>query len=203
MDNGTARVPAINKGPLRRGFRAGLALIGLATIGLLAAACGGGSTSLRIASADGTTTTIVASSGSSASDSSGESSVSEQLKFAQCMRSHAVSDFPDPSANGGQLQDIARSGVNTRTQAYQAALQACRKYTPQGYMTPAQSAADNAKGLLLSQCMRSHGVPNFPDPISGPAGGQAINLGPEHIDPNSPIVQAANEACQKAIPGAK
>jgi hypothetical protein len=63
------------------------------------------------------------------------------------MRSHGVTDFPDPSANGGQLQNIANSGVNTKSPTYQAALQACKKYTPAGNMTPAQSAAENAKGL--------------------------------------------------------
>jgi hypothetical protein len=51
--------------------------------------------------------------------------------------------------------------------------------------------------------MRSHGVPNFPDPITGPTGAPAVNLGPEHIDPSSPTVQAANAACQKLVPGSK
>ena len=96
------------------------------------------------------------------------------------MRSHGVPDFPDPSASGGQLNAISAAGINTQSPTYQAALQACKKYSPAGHLTPAQSAADNAKGLEFSQCMRSHGVPNFPDPITGPTGGQAINLGLGH-----------------------
>jgi hypothetical protein len=70
-------------------------------------------------------------------------------------------------------------------------------------MTPAQSAAENTKGLEFSQCMRSHGVPNFPDPITGPTGGQAINLTGLGIDQNSPTYQAANQACQSNIPSGK
>jgi hypothetical protein len=207
MDDETAHSRVINRRWQRRGVRASLALVGLMAIGLLAAACGGGSTDPGAASG-GTTTTAVASSGSSGSYSSGsnpsgKTSQSQQLQLAQCMRSHGVPNFPDPSANGGQLQNIANSGVNTHSPTYQAALSACNKYTPAGNMTPAQSAAANARGLEMSQCMRSHGVPNFPDPITGPTGGQAINLGPEHIDPNSPTYQAASAACQKLYPGGK
>jgi hypothetical protein len=45
--------------------------------------------------------------------------------------------------------------------------------------------------------MRSHGVPNFPDPGSG--GG--IQIGPgSGIDPRSPKFQAAQQACQKVLP---
>ena len=178
------------------------ALLGLVISGALAAACGGGSPGPGVASV-GRATTTVAPSGASGPESSGEFIQSEQLRLAQCMRSNGVPAFPDPSANGGQLQNIARAGLDTHSPTYQAALQACRKFTPAGYLTPTQSAADNAKGLELSQCMRSHGVPNFPDPITGPDGAPVINLGPEHIKPNSPTVEAASRACQRLVPGSK
>jgi hypothetical protein len=211
MDDDSDASPAINRRRARRGFRATLAVVGLATIGLLAAACGGGSKGPRVASVGATTATTATvatvapagSSGSSGPDSSGEVSQSEQLQFAQCMRSHGVPDFPDPSANEGTLNGISAAGINTQSPAYQAALQACEKYSPAGHLTPAQTAADNAEGLQFSECMRSHGVFNFPDPITGPTGGQAINLGPEHIDPNSPTFQAANRACKRIVPGSK
>jgi hypothetical protein len=203
MDDDTARAPAINKVRQRRGFGPSLALVGVvATMGLLVAACGGGATNPGAASAGTTTTTttVVAPSGSNAS---GETSQSQQLQLAQCMRSHGVPNFPDPSPGGGQLNAISAAGINTQSPTYQAALQACKKYTPAGNITPAQSAAENAKGLEFSQCMRSHGVPNFPDPITGPTGGQAINMSGTGIDQNSPTYQAANSACQKIVPGSK
>jgi hypothetical protein len=200
MDDDTARAPAVIKCRPRRGFRASLALVGVvATIGLLAAACGGGSKNPGAASASSTTTTVAPS----GSNASGETSQSQQLQLAQCMRSHGVPNFPDPSPGGGQLNAISAAGINTQSPTYQAALQACKKYTPAGNITPAQSAAENAKGLEFSQCMRSHGVPNFPDPITGPTGGQAINMSGTGIDQNSPTYQAANSACQKIVPGSK
>jgi hypothetical protein len=204
MDDDTVRASAINKVRPRRGFRTGLALVGLlATIGLLAAACGGGPKDLGATQVGSTTATTVAPSGTSGSGSSGEASQSEQLQFAQCMRSHGVPTFPDPSPGEGQLNAISAAGINTQSPTYQAAEQACEKYTPAANMTPAQSAAENTKGLEFSQCMRSHGVPNFPDPITGPTGGQAINLRGSGIDQNSPTYQAANQACQSIIPSGK
>ena len=202
MDDDTARASAINKVQPRRGFRTSLVLVGLlATIGLLAAACGG-SKDPGVAGG-GRTTTTVAPSGTSGSGSSGEASQSQQLQLAQCMRSHGVSNFPDPSPGGGQLNAISAAGINTQSPTYQAAEHACEKYTPAANMTPAQSAAENTKGLKFSQCMRSHGVPNFPDPITGPTGGQAINLRGSGIDQNRPTYQAANQACQSIIPSGK
>jgi hypothetical protein len=150
-----------------------------------------------------TTITTARASGSSGSGSSGQSRLSQELQFAQCMRSNGVADFPDPSANGGMLNAIAASGINTHSPAYQTALQACKKYTPAGTLSPAQSAADNAKGLESSQCMRSHGVPNYPDPIMGPTGGQVMDLRGLDIDLNSPTFQAAKAACEKIVPGSK
>jgi hypothetical protein len=45
--------------------------------------------------------------------------------------------------------------------------------------------------------MRSHGVPNFPDPR--PNGGVVI---PSNIDPNSPAFVSAQKACNKLVPSA-
>jgi hypothetical protein len=198
----------------RRPLVVSLVVMGLlAAIGLLAAACGGGATDPKAASggASSTSTTAVAPSGTTGSSGAGSSSTgswgqanqSQQLQFAQCMRSNGVPNYPDPSASGGTLGALSAAGIDTHSASYQAALQACKRYTPAGNLTPAQSAADNAKGIEFAQCMRSHGVPNFPDPTSGPNGEPAVNLGPAGIDPNTPTFQAANRACQKVVPGAK
>ena len=53
------------------------------------------------------------------------------------------------------------------------------------------------EALEYSICMRSHGVPNFPDPGNG--GGIEISSG-SGIDPSSPQFQAAQKACQKYSP---
>jgi hypothetical protein len=51
--------------------------------------------------------------------------------------------------------------------------------------------------VAFSVCMRSHGVPNFPDP--GPNG---LQITPSSgVNPRSPGFQAAQQACQKLLPG--
>ena len=59
--------------------------------------------------------------------------------------------------------------------------------------------------LAYSQCMRSHGLPDFPDPnsqgviegkSSSASGGNTSDL-----NPNSPTYQAAQKACQKYASG--
>ena len=49
----------------------------------------------------------------------------------------------------------------------------------------------------MSRCMRSHGVPNFPDPKfqTGPSGGVGVRIGGAGLDPNSPAFQAAQKDC--------
>jgi hypothetical protein len=52
--------------------------------------------------------------------------------------------------------------------------------------------------LAFAKCMRTHGVPAFPDPreVNGRAATQ-VTAGA--IDPNSPIVIAAMRACQSKL----
>ena len=54
--------------------------------------------------------------------------------------------------------------------------------------------------LAYVNCMRSHGVPNLPDP--GPEGG--IQLGPSSgINPSSPAFKTAQTKCAALLPGGR
>ena len=68
----------------------------------------------------------------------------------------------------------------------------------------ASGHASSSGGVLaFSACMRSHGVPNFPDPTSG-SNGNSVELQPgSGIDPNSPQYQSAMHACQSLLPAGK
>jgi hypothetical protein len=54
------------------------------------------------------------------------------------------------------------------------------------------------QALEFATCMRSHGVPNFPDPTAG--GGIQFSSG-SGINPLSPAFQAARLSCHKMLPG--
>lgn len=54
-----------------------------------------------------------------------------------------------------------------------------------------------AQAVAYSRCIRTHGVPNFPDPVQTPSGGYGYRT--QGIDPNSAAFQGALQAC-KTLP---
>jgi hypothetical protein len=78
------------------------------------------------------------------------------------MRSNSVPSFPDPSGGGFQLGP----GIDRSSPAFKAAQAKCLKLLPGGGpgSGPPPSAQALASMLTVAQCMRRHGVSNFPDP---------------------------------------
>jgi hypothetical protein len=64
--------------------------------------------------------------------------------------------------------------------------------------TGAPATVAGSPGLAFAKCMRSNGVPNFPDP--SPGRGLLFQLG-AGINPASPAVKAAQAKCRKLLPG--
>jgi hypothetical protein len=126
------------------------------------------------------------------------------------MRSHGVSNFPDPTGGELRLQvqkspnSTSVNGVEVNGPAFQSAMTACRSYLPNGgHPSAAQTAKAKAQALAMSRCMRSHGVPSFPDPQfrPGPGGALGIRIGGPGLNPNSPAFQAAQKACGSILGG--
>jgi hypothetical protein len=148
----------------------------------------------------------------------------EMLKFTQCMRQHGI-DLPDPSSSGaitigGTAGSAPPLGSDPNDPAFKAAESACQKYMPNGgpsSLTSQDAKANQQKGLKFSQCMRQHGLPNFPDPQSAAGGGTTFQKAPEtaggggggamvingqafsSFDPNSPEFQKAQQACSSIL----
>jgi len=113
------------------------------------------------------------------------------------MRSHGVSDFPDPNAQGGFS---APNGMNPNSPTYISANNACESLD--GSSTPPAASASNAAKLLkYSECMRAHGISDFPDPNA--QGHLDLGSGKKgsDLDPSNPQYVAANKACQADLPG--
>jgi hypothetical protein len=171
-------------------------LLCLAGAGLAVAGCGSSSSSSYNAGSTGPKDTA-------ASNSQG-------LKFAQCMRSHGVPNFPDPSGGALNLRvqqspnGMNVNGVQVNGPAFRSAMNSCRSDLPGGgHPTAAQTAKARSQALAMSRCMRTHGVPNFPDPTfqTGPDGGVGVRLGGAGIDPNSPAFQTAAKDCGSIFGG--
>lgn len=61
--------------------------------------------------------------------------------------------------------------------------------------SPAQRAGAEVAALLFSRCMRSHGVPGFPDPPAASGGGIRFGIGGGGIDPAAPLFRVAQRRC--------
>ena len=144
--------------------RATAAFIATAGLVLLAACSGGGSSASSTGSPTG--------SGSSGSPSA--------VAYSACMRSHGVTNFPDPQLSG-QIPKGSAQQFGVSTSQYQAAQRACQHLIPNTGDTPEQqqelqcAQSGNCSQAVvqhwmsglrrLAQCLRTHGEPNWPDPI--------------------------------------
>jgi hypothetical protein len=173
-------------------------------IGLIAGACGGGLAG--VASVGSATSTSQAPSSAAAGIGGNTSKYRDALAYVNCMRLHGEPDFPDPAANGTLNVNFATggkggapvsSGINRNSPQYFSADKTCRHFLPGGVPTPAQTQQALAKALKFSQCMRHHGVPNFPDP--NPTNPGVVRL--VGIDASSPQFQSALQTCEALVPG--
>ncbi len=172
----------------------------------MVAACGGASPGQAVAHLGKTTST-----GASASPiapnvtSANPQGYSQALAYAKCMRKNGVPDFPDPGAQGGFLiHGGPGSDLGPGSPAFNNAQGRCQKLLPNGGQPSAAVQAQHlAQALKFSQCMRAHGVRDFPDPNA--QGGRisiSIKASPgSDLNPGSPQFQAAQKACQSILPG--
>jgi hypothetical protein len=130
------------------------------------------------------------------------------LKFSQCMRAHGIGDFPDPSSGGAiAISGGPNSDMNPDNPTFQHAQQACRSLLPNGgQMSPQQQQQMQQQALAFSQCMRSHGVTDFPDPqFESGGGGFGIRIGGAggkgggDLNPDDPPFRQAQRACQSKL----
>jgi hypothetical protein len=162
---------------------------------------------LSVAAAAIAAATVIAALGSSSLSSAGvptqaqiKQGQQDAVRFAQCMRSHGVPNFPDPTSPKEIKLDIASSEGSP---AFQSAKTAC-DHALQGGGPPSQSTAQRqaqtVAGLAFARCLRSHGFPNFPNPTSS---GQITHemLANAGIDPRQPAVLQAADACVSVTHG--
>ncbi|WP_205696090.1 hypothetical protein [Conexibacter sp. SYSU D00693] len=91
------------------------------------------------------------------------------VRFATCMREHGVPDFPDPDPSGELTLDgvVNGSSIDTDSPAWTGALRRCRDLQPAGFAGRRRSSEQQEGALRFAQCMREHGVSDFPDPTPG------------------------------------
>jgi hypothetical protein len=116
------------------------------------------------------------------------------------MRTHGEPEFPEPE-NGHLNLKVTKGGpLDPSSQQFKSAQAACKSLAPAGLAAgSAQSPTQQNAALQFANCMRSHGVPNFPDPQAN--GGFLVKGGAEGVNPNSPQFQSAMQSCRSLLPG--
>ncbi len=169
LSSGWAIIESVN--------RRSLALAGLTVLSLLVSACGGSPASHAAQGAN-----------------------AKEVAYASCMRSHQVPNWPDPTSSGVfDKSKLTLQQLGVSSSRLEAAQSACRHLLPNGGSgpNPAQVQQMRALGLAFARCVRSHGVPGFPDPDSTGRIPDPASVG---IDQGSPKFRAANRACGKYRP---
>jgi hypothetical protein len=135
------------------------------------------------------------------SPASAKSPTAQPLAFSQCMRSHGVAGFPDPDSDGvwpkSQVELVANNPK------FQAATRACGHLLPDGGpgVPPSPTVVQQIQDDMakFAQCMRSHGVRNWPDP-SLDRGRAIFDPQAVGIDVSSPRVSTSMHACERVFP---
>ncbi|WP_307874971.1 hypothetical protein [Frankia nepalensis] len=178
----------------RRLFRrtpAVLAALPLA-LALALTGCGGGDDTGMVASAAGVGSGGGGSAGDGGATATGDPNPADlAMKFAQCMRENGI-DMPDPVDGRIQL----RIDPSTPKETVDAAMAACREYSPQANGPAGGDPEMAAKARDFAACMRENGVEAFPDPDPAQGG---IMIGPEVGE--DPDFEAAQQACQSILAG--
>ena len=118
------------------------------------------------------------------------------VRYSTCMRGHGVSNFPDPEAAAG-IQ-IPVNLAQHPSPAFKAATKACQYLVPADAAPPAVSASQKAAAVKLAQCMRKHGIPNYPDPTYKDGHEVPPSIADPALNPASPAFGDASKACQSS-----
>ena len=176
-------------------------VLAFAAFSLLAAGCGSGSPNSVVAHLSTSTSgSSLTSGGGSSSPESSASTQQKTVAYGQCMRTHGVPNFPD-SGSGGSKEAVVRALREVSNSQAEAAQTACQRLQPNGGQSNQAELAQHLSDLLaFARCMRTHGIPNFPDPTSS---GQVTHemLGKAGINVHQPVVLQAADACVSVTHG--
>jgi hypothetical protein len=155
----------------------------------------------------GTALLVSACGGSPATPSAGPPTLAtltdQALAYAKCMRAHGIPNFPDPTVqDNAHAKGVGFSlnGINANSPHVKAAAKTCQRQTGFGHITAAQLQAGMTAMLKFAECMRSHGIANFPDPFEN-SHQIGFNLDGTGVDQNSSRFTAAQKVCQPPMPG--
>jgi hypothetical protein len=161
-------------------YNACMRFLAIISLAFLAAACG-------------------SSPGPRSSGRSSNNPAAAAFRYASCIREHGVPSFPDPhvvttpGGNGAGIKQAvpAVAGLSPK---FKAAQQACQGILPAAVNGPEHHGPSKQVLLAFAQCLRAHGVADFPDPnVQGELTLEMINAA--GVDVKAPSLLTAAKAC--------
>jgi hypothetical protein len=154
-------------------------LAALALIALIGAGCGS-----NAPSETGTAGSTATAGSKSATDQD------KLVKLAECIRGHGVPHFPDPDAKG----EFA-FGIDVSPAVWKQAVDACKALEPPGTFSGKRSPKQQSAALRFAQCVREHGVKDFPDPVNGDPLIDTTKIPSSNAPGGMTILNAATHKC--------
>jgi hypothetical protein len=181
-------------------LRAAAAMVGICALALLGACSGSPSSAGSGASPTG------GGSANSPTSHAGGPANAPLVAFSRCVRSHGVPNFPDPEAGASNAKFPGARQLRVSSSQLSTAENACQRLLPAGLddQFPPSEVPLLLHGMLpFSTCMRSHGVPDFPDPAVDSEGRPIFPLSTHGISlsySHSQQFSAAVGKCQNLAP---
>ena len=144
-----------------------------------------------------------ASSGAQLTQTQRQQEQRDAVRFASCMRSHGVPNFPDPTLAPVAFKNALGEAI--KSPEGQTGVTVCQHLLPGGRVaadgqSSANSPAQATALLEFAHCLRRHGFANFPDPNSSGAITHEM-LAADGINLRQPGLLAAADTCVSVTHG--
>jgi hypothetical protein len=159
----------------------------VAIVAVITAGCGDTASSSSSSSSSGT----AGSSTTAASHNSTATPREKAVRFSECMRKNGYADFPDPKASG----EFPSFGISVTPEVFTNALRACKELQPPGSFSAHLSPKQLSAALKFAQCIREHGVKDFPDPVNGKPIIDTTMIPSAATEAGMAILNAATQKC--------
>jgi hypothetical protein len=116
------------------------------------------------------------------------------VKFAECIRAHGVSDFPDPDA-----KNDFQYGVSVSPAVWKQATTACQDLQPPGTLSSKRTRKQQSASLRFARCVRDQGVKDFPDPVNGQPLIDTTKIPSSNQPGGMTVLNAATQKCGKVL----
>jgi hypothetical protein len=173
---------------MSRSLRPLAAVVMVAMVAVISAGCGG------TGSSGGTNTAATPAGTGSGGANTKLTARDKAVKFAECIRAHGVSDFPDPDA-----KNQFEYGVSVSPAVWKQATTACKDLQPPGTLSGKRTPKQQSASLRFAQCVRDHGVKDFPDPVNGEPLIDTYKIPSANQPGGMAILNAATQKCGKVL----